>query len=838
MANLLKDQSEIWSAILEQMTNGVIDMVVDFLGGLLGIDLSTLGPLLDELHLDFSSPAAFLGSLVHAITVLPEVLVTLLTTLIETLVSTDSSDLLNTLATALVTLLVSVPDLLTSLLTALVNMLTGLTGIDLSGLTELVSSLLSGNLVGALLGDDGFLQQLIQLVTQIPINAANLFGEIANNLLGNIAVSHIVQTEPNLLTAPTFDFVTNVVGATVWTFDSAVGNTSPGSVTIHANGTNLRLVSNIVEVIEGQQLIASVWAKWSGLTFTGTPMRLQMVRYLNHAVVGTDNLAVPVAPGANQAAFLPMTSSYTVPSGCDALRMQFYITNTATAGQVWFDDADLHKTGLMQQDWIQNLPADLQDLVAGIQNTIDTIMSAIARIPVVGGLIENLYTLLQNIPFLNVLGYGGPANIGDSFQASWDQLIGGLVGEAGTGSGLTDMFDIPQLISSWASLGRLGWDILGIRNNTPVESGYNSTAHSNINLSKIALQASPPTVALTSSASMIAFQRMPESNDINYVTWLSTSNPASGTVTDFRINLWEMDNSTGGMHLVNNATSNQASLISNLTDPQWATYTIAGGPIHVEAGDLIGVEFAMAGTGTINMAGATNWTPSHPSVYPKKLAATRTSGGLPVPTITDIASGSVVYANPTPYVELAKSATVPATPHSDEPHTYTSNGSQTIPVWCNYIDVIAIGGGGGGDDGSTFTDGKGGRPGVWASKTLTRGAGGSSGIPTSTTVLNIAVGAGGAHNEVPGSASSVTATGMTTLTAAGGPGGGAPDKSGAGAGDYTWPASGAHSVVYHGGGTSTGNGAVPGAGGAGGGWYGAWGFIGGTGRVWIVFRQT
>ena len=124
--------------LIQQILDGLADsfklLIIPALEDLLGIDLSGLAPLLDALHLDFSSPAAFFTSILEALISLPEILIVLLTSLIDALLSLDAQDVLNSLLTEVVTLLASLPDLLGSLLTALVNLLTSLTGVDLSAL--------------------------------------------------------------------------------------------------------------------------------------------------------------------------------------------------------------------------------------------------------------------------------------------------------------------------------------------------------------------------------------------------------------------------------------------------------------------------------------------------------------------------------------------------------------------------------------------------------------------------------------------------------------------------------------------------------------------------------
>jgi hypothetical protein len=154
---------------------------------------------------------------------------------------------------------------------------------------------------------------------------------------------------------------------------------------------------------------------------------------------------------------------------------------------------------------------------------------------------------------------------------------------------------------------------------------------------------------------------------------------------------------------------------------------------------------------------------------------------------------------------------------------FTAVGSYTygIPEWCDTLDVVLLGGGGGGDGGDwefLFGETFGGTSGAWSTTTLVRGVD----IPWETSTITGTVGVGG-HGGIPkliildnsghnGSATTATATGMTTLTAAGGVGGGNSSDTGQGAGQQTF-----NGYLYRGGGDVTAagrNGTTPGGGGA------------------------
>lgn len=178
-------------------------------------------------------------------------------------------------------------------------------------------------------------------------------------------------------------------------------------------------------------------------------------------------------------------------------------------------------------------------------------------------------------------------------------------------------------------------------------------------------------------------------------------------------------------------------------------------------------------------------------------------------------------------------------PNSPATVDVTSVGSSTytIPRWCNYIDIIALGGGGGGTGGGTFT-GNGGKASSWAYVTITRGVT----IPWTALSLSVVVGDGGSAGSSfggtggTGSPSYVQYSGADLVRSAGG-----VPTSGTGggrAGDGVSPATLTLSGVTYTGGASSGNdtASYPGSGGRGGGSFSG-GNKGGRGEVWLRAYQ-
>lgn len=706
-----------------------------------------------------------------------------------------------------------------------------------------------GDIVDALTGSSGDLADLEAWALKLlgpdsPLNASNLFGSINDAVLHLIPLSSISLFQPNLLTAPAFDFVENVLGAAGFAapWDGTVGRTTLGSSTMTGDGAHQWIQSNPVRVAEGDPLTVSVWAKWLGLDFTGTPFELQIARYLGDTLVTVDNVAAPTSPGANQSAWTQLTSSYTVPSGCDTVRVQFHLFDTVTAGQVWFDDADLHKSGLLKMAWTQGLPEAIQAGIQALQDLIDTIWQAITRLTGVDKLLADITDALQNFPNLNVLPYGGGINIGESLQATWDSLVSGSVGTTGVGSVLSDLNLIGFLTNSRAKLGEYAYDILSVRNNKPQDQGFLPTSESNFPLSLVGFQGTAPTLPITATSSLMTVHTIGENVYKAAVGWYGYF---TGTITDFRVNIWKMDVVTGALTLVHNST-NQSALLSNVSSPPPHVVYPLPAPLPVTASDVYLIERALSGSGTYNIVGESTWIGNHPSIFPKNWAATRSAGAGSISLGTVISGGSVVPSSSVPWTEFAKDPIATSAvflPHSPEPWTFSTpgTGSLAIPSWCTHIDRVAVGAGGGGE-GCGLLWGEGGHAGSWAGDRLQRGVD----IPMGTTSLNWAVDYGGGGgggigaDGDAGGASIVSGTGASTLIAFGGVGGSAQnaDYTGKSPGSFEFPPG--SGIFYVGGAVAASpysNGNPAGGGGAGSGLQFVNAGTGAPGRVWIVFRQ-
>lgn len=715
-------------------------------------------------------------------------------------------------------------------------------------ITGLLSFLADVPVVGTLLGwlgldPDGDGGTILDWATSLigpdsPLNAFNLFNIIPTTLIGLVGFSQIGNISPNLLANGGFQGAVSVQGNGIWTWNSTDGRTSNGCVQVGASGSEQRLLSNAIPVAEGDKLSHIIYAKWSGLTYTGTPFRTRIVRILDGAQVGIDNVSAPTSPGANQTSWYALTGSdYTVPSGCDQICYELTITATASAGTILFDDGEIRKTGKLQIPWTEDLPDSLQDLLDDWQSTLDGIFEGVTGSGGSGTLMADIIAALQNIPFFNVIGVGGPANIGDSVQSTWDQWISGLVGTPGTGAGLADLYNIGQDISSRSSRGAMAFDITAIRNNKDLKTGFLPTSVANLDLAHLTI--TPGTITVQQGTAITGYKRISEAIDIGAISWQGSG---TSNITAFNANIYKMDETTGQNGAALHASADIKGILSS--SMQQNVYSLPGDPVHFEPGDTAAFELTVTGTGTHTMLGGVS-TLVDQAVYPRRWSSRRNSAGAAAPT----SAWTPTYSNDVPFIEPAVSASLVPIPHSPETKvfdTVQSSTSYPIPSWVNTVQVVVFGGGGSGRQGGTYgICGQGGAAGAVDAIIWTRGLDFTgAAVLTITVPAAPQVGGGPGTGGVGGDGGDVVVsiTGGDSVTGAGGGGGhtllalGDPGRFGGSPGGYDLD--GQH---YDGAPEQTTLGAAggkPGGGGAGGNWISFQnGGRGGLGAAFVRFKQ-
>lgn len=296
------------------------------------------------------------------------------------------------------------------------------TGTDMTALANALRNFPGANIVGD--------------IKNAAVDATNLYNQINSGLLGLLPSSHIGNVNPNLLTNPGFDSAASLANHPDFVWDGTVGHTTNGSAKATADGTAKTLVSNTVAVTQNQTLAASVWTKFSGITSSGTPISLAISAYdANNNFVATTVLQSIAASGSSSG-WTQLSGNYTVPATVAYIVVQLQVSADATAGNVWFDDASLTKTGSIPAS---ALPIITATMTSGLA-TIDSIVNALG-ISGSGFSLTDLANALLAIPSGNISGFGTvaaqAAAAAADVQSVIDNMVNVVTGGSSTGNPVT-----------------------------------------------------------------------------------------------------------------------------------------------------------------------------------------------------------------------------------------------------------------------------------------------------------------------------------------------------------------------------------------------------------------
>ncbi|SLC03767.1 Bacteriophage protein [Mycobacteroides abscessus subsp. massiliense] len=217
--------------------------------------------------------------------------------------------------------------------------------------------------------------EIVNWLEDFQNSLSNVLSWIKPGLIPLIPLSQIGEWFPNLILNGGFDDAKTLQDNPDWSWDGTVGRTGPlGSVKAVVAGVMKILHSNDIPVVAGQKMTLETWAQWSSFSApAGTnPIRLIASHYLNGAPVmsGGQPVRTVIAsfqpPTANSTAWEHLSGSFPVPAGVDAVRVSLQVTADATAGLVWFDDANAIKVGKLPLDYVQDLVGQLQQFTDDI----------------------------------------------------------------------------------------------------------------------------------------------------------------------------------------------------------------------------------------------------------------------------------------------------------------------------------------------------------------------------------------------------------------------------------------------------------------------------------------
>ncbi|SPX87711.1 serine hydrolase [Mycobacteroides abscessus] len=588
--------------------------------------------------------------------------------------------------------------------------------------------------VGSFIPGEGSFEQLEEWAHSIPIIGdiieiikdflnGNLFGRdgfILSNLIPALSFSWITDEQPNLLVAGNFQDGASIADNPFWSWDSGVSHKPDGggSVKVTANGTLKALRSNEIIVNPAQSMSLEMWVKWSGYTGANSPIKLQLIEFAGRGASAEELAIKDIAtlnPNTPNGDWHLMTGSYTVPDGVNAVRVRLFVTNDAQTGTFNFDDGVGKKTNKIQQGWIDGLANSFQEVLSRWQLIIDTVVNGITGSNNALHTLEDLFEAVTHIPLFKILGFGGPGDANTTFEEFLSHLLGGMSGSTDPNSngGFADLFNVAKLLQTAAAMGESAFQILSIRNNTPVNTGLLPSGRSNYGLTSV-----NTTLSATQSASLIATMRVEQDIALGVVSWLGCG--TSG-ITAFYVNIWKLDGVSGDWALVHHSPNILSELTAGTT-PNWTFYQLDT-PVDQKAGETYAYELVpVGGTHSVRGISTTDDIPDHPFAQVVGLAATRDNSSSPNTPPSTIAKSSVVRSGNIPWIETAID-TGNGVGYYDPISVYVvDSGTIPIPSWANFVDVTAVGGAGGAQQGLTLGfHGESGSPGLYKSTTWQRG---------------------------------------------------------------------------------------------------------------------
>ncbi|ATN93993.1 minor tail protein [Mycobacterium phage Kumao] len=673
-----------------------------------------------------------------------------------------------------------------------------------------------------------------------PINLANAFG-----VLPKVHIGAITRERPNLIQAGNFP-LGSIAPNGDWDIDlTSRTDDGSGSAKVQANGRFKALRSgrrpdDVIQVGEGQKFEFAINVRWTDYVGNGgDAIELHVVPFANGVPQPPVKLT-SFRPDETESPWpgVEITGEWTVPDGVDGIQQRILVTPNALEGWFYFDDASAKQDVVFRLEWIDGLPEELQNILAHWQATLNTIFHSLTGITNAFTELADIAEALANIPFQNIAGVLGPGNLGASVIEAINAIVGGWVGQQGTGAGIADLFNIGKLISSMASQGRMAWEILGIRNNRPVASGLLPSSHANYEITSINTN-----LETTQSQSLIGVIRVAQDMPLGLISWLGCG---TANLTAFYINVWYIDPTDGTRDLVHHSPNLIGDIVSGST-PDWNFYnldTSEDGPLPLLAGEDYAIEFVPVGTGSHIIRGMStdDDIPDHPYAQVVGLAAWRDNSTNPNNPPASILKANWNTGQDIPWFCIAIDTSTSVNYHDPLTVPFNEDGSIVVPRWAKYVDVIGVGGGGGSRQGGTVGFyGEPGEPGQWNAVTWVRGEDFSGDAPT--VVVDIGNGGYGGTGNGSAGQNTVITLGGETLVCPGGAGGTqlqpiiiGGDPYGRGPGDFEY-----NDVVYKGGvdQRSYGSaGSVPGGGAMGGNWLlFSPGAYGGKGAVWVVFRD-
>ncbi|AKU45325.1 minor tail protein [Mycobacterium phage Madruga] len=271
---------------------------------------------------------------------------------------------------------------------------------------------------------------------------SGIFGQINPGRLSSIPLGAIANFSPNMLDTPSFSTAVSMPSGGNPEHDATDGHSSNGCAKFTADGEEHSIVSNWINVQQGQKIKMSAWVKWENLTVSSAsqaPIRLVLRSYNGSTLVNAANVTGITNPSGNssnsgQNNFVKLAEyEYTVPSNVTRILIQPTVTAVATGGTVKFDDGNVYVSGLLPMEFIGGLVESLLEKL-NIDEWDDWLATAFSPL---NSILNQIIDILRGIPTTpinsavqgvkdwwqdTVNGITGAIN---NIQNTWNKIVGG-----------------------------------------------------------------------------------------------------------------------------------------------------------------------------------------------------------------------------------------------------------------------------------------------------------------------------------------------------------------------------------------------------------------------------
>lgn len=322
----------------------------------------------------------------------------------------------------------------------------------------------SGNQWNPLQMAEHFVKNFVNFFVEAIKNIFGPNGLIRFDLLPTIPLSLFAPTTPNLLANGSFSGPESMAEGNGWMYDPSTGRDKLGSARyVVIPGERGVQLSTPVQVAENQKVDAETWAKWAGVSGSGSAFTAAIWWYSGTTKLSETLVGSVTSPAANGDWTQIKKSGMTAPANADSMCLALIVESNVTNGSIWFDDCVLKKPATsFPQQFVTGLVEGLSDLWDGVEDAFDWIRKLIGSFT--GTIRDGIDDAIQDaIKFVSQLGEilagGNPLDILPTLAGHTISTIKTTINQIGdvfNGIVVTPINNIVTSIRDWF-LDLVGW---------------------------------------------------------------------------------------------------------------------------------------------------------------------------------------------------------------------------------------------------------------------------------------------------------------------------------------------------------------------------------------------